>query len=109
MFWLIENKKQLQQFKEKKFKKVFIEPLFSNDNQHPFLRDVVGFYIREINHRKGFIININHSEATSCELSEVLNLIGGFEEIFVTYSTFKAAFRHTLHFSYGYPRFVCLS
>lgn len=83
MFWLIENKKQLQQFKEKKFKKVFIEPLFSNDNQHPFLRDVVGFYIREINHRKGFIININHSEATSCELSEVLNLIGGFEEIFV--------------------------
>ncbi len=83
MFWLIENKEQLQTFKEKGFKKVFIEPLFSNDNIHPHLRGIVGFYIREINYRKGFLININHSEATSCELSEVLNLIGGFKEIFV--------------------------
>ncbi|MDA7648702.1 hypothetical protein N8580_00025 [Akkermansiaceae bacterium] len=84
MFWLIENKEQLQTFKEKGFKKVFIEPLFSNDNTHPYLRGIVGFYIREINHRKGFIINVNHSEATSCELDEILNVIGGFEEIFVT-------------------------
>ena len=84
MFWLIENNKQLQKFREKKFKKVFIEPLFSNDNQHPFLRGIVGFYIREINHRKGFIINIDHSEATQCDLGEVYKLIGGFEEIFVT-------------------------
>jgi hypothetical protein len=64
VFWLIENKEQLQAFKEKKFKKVFIEPLFSNDNIHPHLRGIVGFYIREINYRKGFLININHSEAT---------------------------------------------
>ena len=83
MFWLIENNEQLQTFREKKFKKVFIEPLFSNDNVHPYLRGIVGFYIREINYRKGFIINVNHSEATSCELDKVLNLIGGFEEIFV--------------------------
>ena len=83
MFWLIENSEQLQAFKEKKFKKVFIEPLFSNDNIHPYLKGIVGFYIREINYRKGFIININHSEATSCELDEVLNLIGEFKEIFV--------------------------
>ena len=83
MFWLIENTTQLQEFKDKGFKKVFIEPIYSNDNIHPYLRGVVGFYIREIGYRKGFLININHSEATSCELSEVLNLIGGFEEIFV--------------------------
>jgi len=84
VFWLIENKEQLQKFREKKFKKVFIEPLFSNDNVHPYLRGIVGFYIREINHRKGFIINIDHSEATQCDLGEVYKLIGEFEEIFVT-------------------------
>ena len=84
MFWLVENKQQLQTFREKKFKKVFIEPLFSNDNIHPYLRGIVGFYIREINHKKGFIININHSEATQCDLGEVYKLIGEFEEIFVT-------------------------
>jgi len=83
VFWLIENKEQLQAFKEKGFKKVFIEPLFSNDNIHPYLRGVVGFYVREINHRKGFIINIDHSEATQCDLREVYELIGEFEEIFV--------------------------
>tara|TARA_R110002167_G_scaffold15026_3_gene60465 strand:- start:1465 stop:2712 length:1248 start_codon:yes stop_codon:yes gene_type:complete len=84
VFWLVENKQQLQTFREKKFKKVFIEPLFSNDNIHPYLRGIVGFYIREINHKKGFIININHSEATQCDLGEVYKLIGEFEEIFVT-------------------------
>jgi len=83
VFWLIENTTQLQEFRDKGFKKVFIEPIYSNDNVHPYLRGIVGFYIREINYRKGFLININHSEATSCELSEVLNLIGGFKEIFV--------------------------
>ena len=83
MFWLIENTTQLQEFRDKGFKKVFIEPIYSNDNVHPYLRGIVGFYIREINYRKGFLININHSESTSCELDEVLNLIGEFEEVFV--------------------------
>lgn len=83
MFWLIENSNQLEEFKKKDFKRVFVEPLYSNDNIHPFLRGVVGFYIREINHKKGFIININHSEATQINLEEVYEVIGGFEEIFV--------------------------
>jgi hypothetical protein len=83
VFWLIENSNQLEEFKRKDFKRVFVEPLYSNDNIHPFLRGVVGFYIREINHKKGFIININHSEATQINLEEVYEVIGGFEEIFV--------------------------
>ena len=83
MFWLIENSNQLEEFKRKDFKRVFVEPLYSNDNIHPFSRGVVGFYIREINHKKGFIININHSEATQINLEEVYEVIGGFKEIFV--------------------------
>jgi hypothetical protein len=83
VFWLIENNEQLQEFKAKNFKRVFIEPLYSNDNVHPFLRGIVGFYIREINYRKGFLISIDHSEATNCDLGEVYELIGGFKEIFV--------------------------
>jgi hypothetical protein len=83
MFWLIENNEQLQVFKQKGFKRVFIEPLYSNDNVHPFLRGIVGFYIREINYKKGFIISVDHSETTNCNLEQVYNLIGNFEEIFV--------------------------
>ena len=83
MFWLIENNEQLQEFKAKNFKRVFIEPLYSNDNIHPISRGIVGFYIREINYRKGFLVNVDHSEATSCDLDQVYETIGGFEEIFV--------------------------
>ena len=83
MFWLIENNEQLQEFRVKNFKRVFIEPLYSNDNIHPISRGIVGFYIREINYRKGFLINVDHSEATSCDLDQVYETIGGFEEIFV--------------------------
>ena len=36
--------------------KVFIEPIWSNDNLHPSCAGVQGFYIREINYRKGFIV-----------------------------------------------------
>ena len=74
--------KTLRKFKAKNFKRVFIETLYSNDNVHPFLRGIVGFYIREINYRKGYLINIDHSEATSCNLDKVYELIGGFKEIF---------------------------
>ena len=83
MFWLIETNKQLEEFKKKEFKKVFIEPLYSNDNLHPLKRGVVAFYIREINYKKGFIINLNHSEATWCDLDKVYELIGKFDEIFM--------------------------
>jgi hypothetical protein len=83
VFWLIENNKQLNEFKEKGFKRVFVEPIFLNSNIHPAQTDICALYIREINYRKGFIINISHSEATSCDLAKVYELLGGFEEIFV--------------------------
>ena len=71
MFWLVENNEQLQQLKAKHFKKVFIEPIWSNDNLHPSCAGIQGFYIREINYRKGFIVVVEHSEATCCDLDKV--------------------------------------
>ena len=61
MFWLVENNEQLQQLKDKNFKKVFIEPIWANDNLHPSNRGIQGFYIREINYRKGFVVVVEHS------------------------------------------------
>jgi hypothetical protein len=83
VFWLVENNEQLQQLKAKNFKKVFIEPIWSNDNLHPSCAGIQGFYIREINYRKGFLVVIDHSEATCCDLDKVYELIGSYEEIFV--------------------------
>ena len=83
MFWLVETDKQLTQLREKNFKNVFVEPIWSNENVHPYHRGIQGFYIREINYRKGFIVVLEHSETTSCDSNEVYELINSFEEIFV--------------------------
>lgn len=83
MFWLIENNEQLTQLKAKGFKKVFIEPIWSNENQHPSCSGIQGFYIREINYKKGFIVVLQHSEATRCDIDEIYDLLYSFEEIFV--------------------------
>jgi hypothetical protein len=83
VFWLVENKEQLQQLRDKNFKKVFIEPIWSNENLHPFCSGIQGFYIREINYKKGFIIVLQHSEATRCDIDEIYDLLYSFEEIFV--------------------------
>ena len=83
MFWLVENKEQLQQLRDKNFKKVFIEPIWSNENQHPSCSGIQGFYIREINYKKGFIVVLQHSEATRCDIDEIYDLLYSFEEIFV--------------------------
>ena len=83
MFWLIENNKQLSQLREKNFKNVFVEPIWSNENVHPYHRGIQGFYIREVNYKKGFIVVLQHSETTSCGIDEIYDLIYSFEEIFV--------------------------
>jgi hypothetical protein len=83
VFWLVENKEQLQQLRDKNFKKVFIEPIWSNENQHPSCSGIQGFYIREINYKKGFIVVLQHSETTRCDIDEIYDLLYSFEEIFV--------------------------
>ena len=83
MFWLIENNEQLTQLKAKGFKNVFIEPIWSNENVHPYHRGIQGFYIREVNYKKGFIVVLQHSETTSCGMDEIYDLIYSFDEIFV--------------------------
>ena len=83
MFWLVETNEQLSQLREKNFKNVFVEPIWANENVHPYHRGVQGFYIREISHRKGFIVVLQHSEATSCDIDRIHDLIYSFEEIFV--------------------------
>ena len=83
MFWLVENKEQLQQLRDKNFKKVFIEPIWSNENQHPSCSGIQGFHIREINYKKGFIVVLQHSETTRCDIDEIYDLLYSFEEIFV--------------------------
>jgi hypothetical protein len=83
MFWLIENTTQLKEFYNKGYDEVFVEPIYLHDNVHPKLTDISLLYIRPIKGRKGFIISINHSEATSIQKKHVISLLKTFKTVFV--------------------------
>jgi hypothetical protein len=83
MFWLIENNTQLKEFYNKGYKEVFVEPIQYHDYIHPKLTDISLLYIRPVKGRKGFIISINHSEATSIKKSTVYGLLKTFDAIYV--------------------------
>ena len=83
MFWLIENNTQLKEFYNKGYKEVFIEPIQLHDYIHPKLTDISLLYIRPTKGRKGFIISINHSEATSVKKLTVYNMLKTFDTVYV--------------------------
>ena len=83
MFWLVETISQLKEFYNKGYDEVFVEPIYLHDNVHPKLTDVSLLYIRPIKGRKGFIISVNHSEATSIQKKHIISLLKTFKTVFV--------------------------
>lgn len=83
MFWLIETNNKLEELRDKKLEKVFIELIPLNNLIHPAINDVCALYIRGIYDTKGFLINISHTEATQCDLDKIYSLLGEFKDIFV--------------------------
>lgn len=78
MFWLIENKDQINSFRIKGYKKAFVEVIPFSNTVHPVLNNISLVYIKPLNGDKGYIVTIDHSEAFTVEnnlLVEVLNEI----------------------------------
>jgi len=78
MFWLIENKDQINSFRLKGYKKVFVEVIPFSNTVHPVLNNISLVYIKPLNGDKGYIVPIDHSETFTVEnslLTEVLNEI----------------------------------
>jgi len=83
MFYIIENNEQLEDFKNIDYGKVFIEPIFYNDNVHPSLNDISLLYIKPLNKDKGYIICLDHNESLSLNKTDVSKLLHSFSEIYV--------------------------
>ena len=85
MYWLVENKEQLDFLINSSFKEAFIEVIPYNDTIHPTQNHVSLVYIRPINATKGFMVGIHHSEVTN-ELitykTSVERLINKFEKLY---------------------------
>ena len=91
MFWLIENKTQLERFCSYSYEEVFVEVIPYNNRIHPTQNNVCAIYIRPLIATKGFIIPISHSETSNINIDNVISLL---TQINIIYVRDKKEFLH---------------
>jgi len=89
MFWIIENKEQLETFYLNEYKEVFVEIIPFHNNIHPVLNDVSLIYIRPLSDTKGYIICVDHSETLSVGETYIKRL---FQQLDIIYVRDKKSF-----------------
>ena len=94
MFYIVETNEQLEQLINKCYDKVFIEPIYSNNNIHPTLNNVSLLYIKPLIDDKGYMVCINHTESLKLESTLLNALLASYKEIYV---------RDRKSFIYHYP------
>ena len=82
MYWLVENKEQLNVLINSGYKEAFIEVIPYNDTIHPVLNHVSLVYIRPLEASKGFMVCITHSESLNVLNTRVNELIDKFEVLY---------------------------
>jgi hypothetical protein len=83
MFWLIENKEQLNYLMQRNISEAFVEIIPYHNNVHPALNDVSLVYLRPSNERKGYMICIDHSETLNVSKTDVNALLTQIECLWV--------------------------
>lgn len=83
MYWLIESSKQAEEFINKNYSEVFIEPVMFNDNTHPGLNELSLLYLKPLNNDKGYMLCITHDETFSLDNTLVNSILRSFKTIFV--------------------------
>jgi hypothetical protein len=109
MFYVVETNEQLAELFYKGYDKVFIEPIYFNDNVHPSLNRVSLLYIKPLNNDKGYIVCLDHSETLSLNKTPINNLLASYDEIYVRdRKSFIYFFplRNTIDISFGTPEYI---
>ena len=83
MFWLIEDKEQLERFDNRGFKEVFLEVIPYDFKTHPILDSVSLLYVRPVNATKGYMLCVDHSETMSLSIDAIKQTLEGIEKIYV--------------------------
>ena len=83
MFWLVEDNKQLEIFKNYCKEDAFIEIIPYNSNNHPTQNNICAIYIRPLDSTKGYVIPISHSETLNVELNAVKHVINNLNNVYV--------------------------
>jgi len=83
VFWLVENKSQLDEFCYKGFKEAFVEIIPYSPFTHPSQNSICAIYIRPLNDSKGYLLPIFHTEVEeNLYEDKVFKFIKGLEKIY---------------------------
>ena len=83
MFYIVETNEQLNELLNKGYNKVFIEPIYFNDNCHPSLNDISLLYLKPLNNDKGYLLCLHHTEVLSLNKAPISALLAQYNEIYV--------------------------
>ena len=113
MFWLVEDKEQLEKFKSYCKGDAFIELIPYSNVEHPTQNGICALYVRPLNSTKGFMITISHSEtmnidinAVKCALDEFKNVYVRDKKEFLHYFIFKSLLDITLSLPTYIPEYT---
>ena len=82
MYWLVENKKQFDTFVNVVKNDLYIEIIPDFYNEHPCQQSIVGYYVRPITDKKGYILPVNHYETSNLQESDVINFLNGISKFY---------------------------
>lgn len=91
MFWLVETKEQLEEFRKDLGEEIYLNVIPYN-NDHPKKGEICAFYINASNNGKGHIIPMSHNDTFTVELDDIKRVIN---EVNVVYTNDK---KQTLHY-----------
>ena len=83
MFWLLEDDKQLELFKNYAKGEAFVEIIPNNHFEHPTKNGVCAVYIRPLNSNKGFILTNDHSETLNVGIDAIKYVLNALDKIYV--------------------------
>lgn len=83
MFYLIEDKTQLETLYEKEIKTAIVEVIPFNDLYHPNLNKVSLIYVKDVDRNKGYILGHKHNDSLSLLLGDIRDYIQSIDSVYV--------------------------
>jgi hypothetical protein len=83
MYWLIEDKEKIDILTRMQLKEAYVEIIPTSHTIHPVKNNVSCVYIKPLDGNKGYMVNVQHSEAFHVDLELIHSLINSIEKIYV--------------------------
>ena len=83
MFWLVEDSKQLEVFKNYVREEAFVEIIPYSNVEHPTKGGICAVYIRPLNATKGFILTNDHSETLNVGIDAIKCVLNTLDKVYV--------------------------